>query len=159
LDKPDPLYEAARTYLPTPERICLQAIITSALEKYYPASLSSPHPQHDRSQPQNVRLDFRVSAKQIVILFTRSAAQLQASSHCKTALSPASQSLLATDSSTQPIHSVDMMFDVRSAAGTPAELAFSGFAFVFTDRIVPADRDDRYVFAAAVRQRILRAQG
>ncbi|KAJ7738038.1 hypothetical protein DFH07DRAFT_966190 [Mycena maculata] len=160
IDEPTPVYKADRTYLPAPDRTCLEGIDTYTLETYYPAGFI--HPQLDPSQPPNVRLDFRLSAMQTQ--------QLRAAIHalgmpdadfvtpqdCLVALVAAATN--AADPSNLPIHTIDTILDVRGAGGIPAELAFNGFIFAPTDRIAPTHTHDYYAYAAGVRKSIMRAR-
>ncbi|KAF8191967.1 hypothetical protein K438DRAFT_1970332 [Mycena galopus ATCC 62051] len=159
-DEPTPVYKAARTYLPPPDRSCLEGINTFAVEAYYPRG--STHPQFDPSQLRNVRLDFRLSAKQVGQLHdaihalggeTASFLSLQ---DCIVALIAVATN--AADPANPPIHTIDTILDVRGAAGIPQELSFNGFTFTPTDRIVPADGNDYYAYAAAVRKSIMRGR-
>ncbi|KAJ6504499.1 hypothetical protein DFH09DRAFT_1335300 [Mycena vulgaris] len=159
-DEPNPVYKAARTYLPAPDRTYLEGIDTFAVEAYYPAG--SVHPQMDPSQPPNVRLDFRLSAHQVQQLHDAIHA-LGGENASFLTLQDCIVSLVAVatnaaDASTPPIHTIDTILDVRGAAGIPIELAFNGFTFAPTDKITPADEDDYYAYASAVRKSIMRGR-
>ncbi|KAJ7142625.1 hypothetical protein C8R44DRAFT_602887 [Mycena epipterygia] len=159
-DEPEPVYKAARTYLPAPDRKCLEGIDTSALEAYYPAG--STHPQLDPSQPANIRLDFRLSATQVqqlhdaIYALGGKNASFLTLQDCIVALIAVATN--AADASVPPIHTIDTILDVRGAAGIPLELSFNGFTFAPTDRIAPAHANDYYMYAAAVRGSIMRAR-
>ncbi|KAJ7456765.1 hypothetical protein B0H11DRAFT_1925587 [Mycena galericulata] len=159
-DEPKPVYKAARTYLPEPDRTCLEGIDTLAVEAYYPAG--SLHPQLDPSQPPNVRLDFHLTAKQVQQLHDAihalggEHAEFLTLQDCIVALVAVATN--AVDPSTTPIDTIDTILDVRGAAGIPVELAFNGFVFAPTDRIVQAHKDDYYAYATAVRKSIMRGR-
>jgi hypothetical protein len=53
---------------------------------------------------------------------------------------------------------IDTILDVRGVGDIPKELAFNGFTFAPTDRITPADDNNCYTYAAAVRQSIMRGR-
>lgn len=158
-DEPEPVHKAVRTYLPAPDRERLEGIDTSAIEAYYPAG--SVHPQLDPSQPPNVRLDFRLSAKQVQQL--HDAIHALGSNTSFLTLQDCIVSLIAVatnaaDASVPPIHTIDTILDVRGAAGIPLELSFNGFTFAPTDKIASTDANDYYAYAAAVRRSIMRAR-
>ncbi|KAJ7147866.1 hypothetical protein C8R43DRAFT_1009773 [Mycena crocata] len=160
-DGPEPVYKAARTYLPAADRIHLQGIDTFAVKAYYPAT--STHPQLDPSKPSNVRLDFRLSASQVQQLHDSihalggENASFLTSQDCIVALIAVATT--AADKANPPIHTIDTILDVRGAAGIPMELAFNGFTFAPTDRITPVSGvDDYYAYAAAVRKSIMRGR-
>ncbi|KAJ6589748.1 hypothetical protein B0H19DRAFT_1249267 [Mycena capillaripes] len=150
-DEPEPVYKAARTYLPAPDRTCLEGIDTFAVEAYYP--FASTHPQLDPSQPPNVRLDFRLFAAQVQQLHDTIHAQggengsFLTLQDCIVALVAVATN--AADAINPPIHTIDTILDVRGVGDIPKELAFNGFTFVPTERITPAHGNDYYAYAAA----------
>ncbi|KAJ7238974.1 hypothetical protein C8J57DRAFT_1565783 [Mycena rebaudengoi] len=158
-DEPELVYKAAKTYLPAPDRTCLEGIDTSAVEAYYPSG--SAHPQL-AAQPPNVRLDFRLSAAQVQQLHGAIYAQGGENANfltrqdCIVALIAVATN--AADVTNPPIHTIDTILDFRGVGDIPKELAFNGFTFAPTDRITPADGKDYYVYAAAVRQSIMRGR-
>ncbi|KAJ6585964.1 hypothetical protein B0H19DRAFT_1250710 [Mycena capillaripes] len=159
-DEPEPVYKAVRTYLPAPDRTCLESIDTSAVETCYP--LTSTHPQLDPSHPRNVRLDFCLSASQVGQLHDAIHAQggentsFLTLQDCIVALIAVATN--AADGTNPPIHTIDTIQDVRGAGEIPRELAFNGFTFAPTDRITPTDGNDYYAYAAAVRKSIMRGR-
>ncbi|KAF7345977.1 hypothetical protein MVEN_01620300 [Mycena venus] len=160
LGEPKPVYEAARAFLPTPDPKLLEGIDTSAVEAYYPAT--SPHPQLDPSQPENIRLDFRLSAPQVHQLHAAihglggPNASFLTKQDCLVALVAVATN--TADPSVPPIHTIDTILDVRGAAAVPSELSFNGFTFAPTDRIAPTGENDYYAYASAVRKSIMRAR-
>ncbi|KAJ7255772.1 hypothetical protein C8J57DRAFT_1236194 [Mycena rebaudengoi] len=146
-NKPELVYKAAKTYLPAPDRTCFEGIDTSAAEAYYPTG--SAHPQL-AAQPPNCN-SFTVPS-------TRRVGRMRISSHGKTASSP-----LSLSPPTRPMQptcrsTIDTILDVRGVGDIPKELAFNGFTFAPTDRITPADDNNCYTYAAAVRQSIMRGR-
>ncbi|KAJ7709380.1 hypothetical protein B0H16DRAFT_1900986 [Mycena metata] len=159
-DEPVVVYKAARSFLPAPDRTCLQGINTYAVEAYY--SSRSWHPQLDPSQPANVRLDFRLSATQtqqlrdaIHALGGENTSFLTEQDCIVSLLAIATN---AADLSNPPIHSIDTILDVRGAGDIPPTLGFNGFVFAPTDRVAATHADDYYSYALAVRQSIIRGR-
>ncbi|KAJ7479818.1 hypothetical protein FB451DRAFT_1556636 [Mycena latifolia] len=162
-DEPKLVYKAARSYLPTADqshRTCLDGTDTFAVEAYY--SPGTTHPQMDPTQPPNVRLDFRLSAKQvqqlhdaILALGGENASSLTLQDCIVSLVAVASN---AADLTNPSIHTIDTILDLRGAAGIPLELAFNGFIFAPTDKITPTDENDYYAYAAAVRKSIMRGR-
>ncbi|KAJ7038937.1 hypothetical protein C8F04DRAFT_1321577 [Mycena alexandri] len=155
-----PVYKAARSYLPAPDRTCLEGIDTYAVETYY--SARSWHSQLDPSQPANVRLDFRLSATQtqqlrdaIHGLGGENTSFLTAQDCIVSLIALATN---AADLSNPPIHSIDTILDVRGTGDIPPTLGFNGFVFAPTDRVIAANADDYYAYALAVRQSIIRGR-
>jgi hypothetical protein len=158
-DEPELVHKAIRSYLPAPDRTLLKGINTYAVEAYYPSG--SAHPQLT-AQPPNTRLDFRLSAAQVQKLHTAIQAQggenasFLTRQDCIVALITVATN--AADSDSPPIHTIDTILDVRGVGDISKEAAFNGFTFAPTDRITPADDNDYYVYAAAVRQSIMRGR-
>ncbi|KIY63160.1 hypothetical protein CYLTODRAFT_458368 [Cylindrobasidium torrendii FP15055 ss-10] len=159
LDVPHPVYKAARSYLPAPDSTYLKGVDTLAVKAYYPAN--STHPQLDPSQPPNVRLDFRLSAKQTqqlhdsILALGGESPSFLTLQDCIVAFIVVATN--AADSSNPPIHTIDTILDVRGAASIPSELSFNGFTFA-PNRVTPRDWDDYYAYAAAVRKSIMRGR-
>ncbi|KAJ7735913.1 hypothetical protein B0H16DRAFT_1574718 [Mycena metata] len=161
-NEPAPVYKAVRAYLPAPNKTCLEGIDTYAVEAYYSARVW--HPQVDPSQPgpANVRLNFRLSAAQtqqlrdaVHALGGENASFLSAQDCIVSLITIATN---AADLSNPPIHSIDTILDVRGAGDIPATLAFNGFVFAPTDKVVAAHADDYYAYALAVRHSIIRGR-